>query len=269
MSWTTDRRALMTTPEVWSSLCKIAKPFPEVRSTLCKFTIFTYMNRFFNNLLNLFVPDSCLLCGKTLMNGEHSLCLVCQSKLPRVRGESHDNVAEHRVFGRIPYEHGASFCFYRREGDFASLIAKAKYNDKPWINYDMAKLFATELSSHGWPFDIDVVMPVPIHVLRRLKRGYNQSEPIAKAFGDVWHLPVEKHCLTKAEYTSSQVSHNRLQRLGSMEGTFRLKNIEQVQGKHVLLVDDVLTTGATLEACSQLLADAGARVSFLTLGLSD
>ena len=226
------------------------------------------MNRFFNNLLNLFVPDSCHFCGKMLVSGERSLCLMCQSKLPRVRGECHDNLAEHRVFGRVPYEHGASFCFYRSGGDFASLIAKAKYNDKPWINYDLAKLFAAELSVHGWPFDIDIIIPVPIHMLRRLKRGYNQSEPIAEALGEVWHLPVEKHCLKKAKYTSSQVSHGREQRLDAMEGTFRLENIEQLRGKHVLLVDDVLTTGATLEACAQLLTEVGARISFLTLGLS-
>lgn len=203
------------------------------------------------------------------MSVEHSLCLVCQSKLPRVRGESSDNPAEHRVFGRVPYEHGTSFCFYRSGGDFASLIAKAKYYDKPWVNYDLAKLFATELSAHGWPFDIDVVMPVPIHMLRRLKRGYNQSEPIAEALGKVWHLPVEKHCLRKSKYTSSQVSHGRQQRLEAMDGTFSLKNIERIRGKHVLLVDDVLTTGATLEACAQLLSEAGIRISFLTLGLSN
>ena len=223
----------------------------------------------FYNLIRLLLPDQCLLCHRTLTKGEKSLCLVCQAKLPRIRGEKSDNEAEHRMFGRVDFVHGTSFCYYRKQSDFSRLIISAKYKDMPWVNYNLARMFAVELSSAGWPFDIDVIMPLPIHILRRLMRGYNQTLPIAKALSKAWGLPVEDRCLKKHVYTSSQVSHNAHQRLVAVDNTFVLKHPERIAGKHVLLVDDVLTTGATLDACLQLLASAGARVSFLTLGLTE
>lgn len=223
----------------------------------------------FNALLDLLLPDQCLFCHKTLKRGEKSLCLVCQSKLPRIRGEKPDNEAEHRVFGKFPFEHGTSFCYYRKESDFSKLIISAKYHEKPWVNYNLARLFAAELPGSGWPFDIDCVMPVPVHVFRRIIRGYNQAAPIAKALSNVWKIRFDEQSLRKKSYTRSQVSNSANQRLSAVEGTFELKNPERFKGLHVLIVDDVLTTGATLDACAQLLVSAGARVSFLTLGLSD
>ena len=249
------RRSAITTFKVWWSNFRSA--------------IITFMLHFFNNLLSLIVPDFCFYCNQPLKEGERCLCENCKKKIPRTRSEKPDNEAEHRVFGKFRYEHGASFCYYRKEGDFASLIIRAKYLDKPWINYDLATMFASELSPAGWPFDIDLIMPVPIHFLRRLRRGYNQAQPIAEALSKAWKLPIDTKNLIKSRYTSSQVTHTGLQRLDALEGPFSLRHPEKLPGRHVLLVDDVLTTGATLDACAQLLIQAGARVSFLTLGLSD
>ena len=224
---------------------------------------------FFHHLLSFFVPDLCFYCHEPLLERQRCLCENCRKKIPRTRSDKPDNEAEHRVFGKFRYEHGTSFCYYRKEGDFASLIIRAKYHDKSWINYELATIFASELTPAGWPFDIDLIMPVPIHFLRRLRRGYNQSQPIAEALAKTWKLPIDSKSLKKSRYTSSQVTNSAIQRLDAMEGTFNLKNPAQFSGLHVLLVDDVLTTGATLDACAQLLLKAGARVSFLTLGLSD
>ena len=227
------------------------------------------MYKTISNIFSFFVPNLCLYCQKPLVNSEKCLCENCQQKIPRTRSDKPDNEAEHRVFGKFHFEHGTSFCYYRKEGDFASLIVKAKYNDKPWINYELTKLFTQDLTPAGWPFDIDLIMPIPIHFWRRMRRGYNQSQPIAKALSEVWNLPFDTKSLSKKTYTVSQVSHTAQQRLDAMQGTFQLKNPERFLGHHVLLVDDVLTTGATLDACAQLLIASGARVSFLTLGLSD
>lgn len=223
----------------------------------------------FYHLFNLFLPNECLYCHQPLLKGERTLCLMCQNKLPRTRTETADNEAEHRVFGRVPYQHGTAFCYYRRSGKFASILKQAKYNDRPWINYDIASLFAAELTAYGWPFDIDVIVPIPIHIFRRITRGYNQAEPIAEALSKAWKIPVEKRSLIKKAYTRSQTKHLALERFELIYGTFKLRHPERFQGRHVLLVDDVLTTGTTLDACSQLLVKAGARISFLTLGLSD
>ena len=96
----------------------------------------------FYNLIRLLLPDQCLLCHRTLTKGEKSLCLVCQAKLPRIRGEKSDNEAEHRMFGRVDFVHGTSFCYYRKQSDFSRLIISAKYKDMPWVNYNLARMFA-------------------------------------------------------------------------------------------------------------------------------
>lgn len=227
------------------------------------------MNAYIKRIIDLLMPDECVLCRRRLIDGEHSLCLVCQSKLPRTHCELPNNEAENRVFGRVAFVHGTSFCYYRHGGDFASLIKRAKYGDRPWINRNLASLFATELSAYGWPFDIDLIVPVPIHFFRRIVRGYNQTEAIAEGLSNVWNIPVETGCLKKKRYTTSQVKHSPEERFVAMNDTFELKNGDRLIGKHVLLVDDVLTTGSTLEACSDVLTKQGIRISFLTLGLSE
>jgi len=231
---------------------------------------------FFSDLLNFFIPKRCSLCHSYLVEGEELLCLVCQSKLPRVHAAKPDNEPEHRLFGRIEYEHGSSFCYYNKGGDFAWLVQSAKYREKPWYNFYLAKLFAVELGIDsreadgvGWPYDIDVIVPVPIHWMRRLKRSYNQSEWVAKGLAEVWHLPIENHCLYKKKYTKSQVGQSREERLDAEISSFGIKHPERLRNKHVLLVDDIMTTGGTLEACAATLKTIpGLKLSFLTLGLT-
>jgi len=229
-----------------------------------------------SDLVGFFFPKRCALCQQYLVEGEETLCLVCQSKLPRVHAAKPDNEPEHRLFGRLDYEHGSSFCFYNKEGDFASLLQAAKYKNKPWYNQQLAKLYAVELQQEsrdhdgvGWPYDIDVIVPVPVHWRRRLRRGYNQSEMVALGLAEVWHLPVESGCLYKCRYTSSQVGLSREERLAAETQTFAVRHSERLEGKHVLLVDDVMTTGGTLEACAEALKVVrGLRLSFVTLGLT-
>lgn len=228
------------------------------------------------HLLDFFFPKRCSLCRDYLVEGEEMLCLSCSAKLPRVRAEKPDNEVEHRLFGRVGYEHATSFCYYGKEGDFASLVRAAKYHDKPWYNLSLAKKFAVELmgetESAGrdcWPYDIDVIVPVPVHWVRRLRRGYNQSEYLARGLSEVWHLPIETGCLYKRRYTRSQVGRLREERMAAESGSFAVRHPERLAGKHALIVDDVLTSGATLEACADVLSQIpGLKLSFLTLGLT-
>lgn len=227
-------------------------------------------------LIGFFFPKRCPICNAYLVEGEETVCQVCQTRIPRVHASKPDNEVEHRLFGRVDYEHASSFFYYNKEGDFAALLKAAKYHDKPWYNYHLARLFAVELSSEsnageilGWPYDIDVIVPVPIHWRRLLSRGYNQSEKIACGLRDIWHIPVETGCLYKRISTRSQVGQSRELRLAAEAGSFGVKHPERLAGRHVLLVDDVLTTGGTLEACAKVLKQIpGLRLSFLTLGLT-
>lgn len=223
---------------------------------------------FVSSLLDFFFPRRCAFCGKYLVQGEETLCLVCQTKLPRIYATKPGNEVENRLFGRIAFQHATSFCYYNKEGQYAKLLQDAKYHDRPWINYDLTRLFASELNSAGWPYDIDLIVPVPIHWMRRIRRGYNQSEPIARALSRSWNLPVECNCFYKKHYTRSQVGKSREDRLEAEQGSFGLKHPERLVGKHVLLVDDVFTTGSTLESCAAVLEQVpDLRLSVLTLGM--
>lgn len=222
------------------------------------------------DLLDVLLPRICRVCKRTLLDGEVEICLHCQARLPRVHSDCADNEAAHRLFGRCRYEYVAAYFYYRPQDEFAQLIKQAKYNDWPSVNHSLARMFAAELSVTGWPYDIDVIVPVPIHWVRWLKRGYNQSIPIARALGEVWQLPVENHCLYKSRYTASQVGHSGESRRHHVRDSFALRHTERLEGKHILLVDDVMTTGATLEACATVLQKIpDVKLSFLTLGLAN
>lgn len=209
---------------------------------------------------------------------EAGVCLRCLAVLPRVHAEGPGNEVENRLFGKFPFEHATSFCYYTPDENFSSIIRQAKFADRPWLNTQLARLFVQELQlakgegspTDFWPYDIDVIVPIPLHPLRLLSRGYNQSVAIAEAVHEAWKLPIETRCLYKRRYTSSQVGLSGEERRKHEAGTFGVRHPARLAQRHVLLVDDVLTTGATLTAAADaLLATVpGIRISILTLSFA-
>lgn len=224
-------------------------------------------------MLNLILPRRCPYCEQVMLPQEQGVCLRCLAELPRVHAEGANNEVERRIFGRIPFEHATSFCYYTSEGPFGGIIRRSKFGNQPWYNAHLTRLFVQELSlspESGWPYDIDVIVPVPLHFIRLMLRGYNQVMPIAETLSDSWHLPIETQCLYKRRYTTTQVGLSAQERRSHEEGSFGVRHPERLAGRHVLLVDDVLTTGATLMAASDALLAAapGIRISILTLSLA-
>lgn len=216
------------------------------------------------------MPRRCALCNNMLERDEKTVCIECMLNLPRTYCYGPDNEAEMRLRGRADFEHGTAFCYYHHQGMLSQTIARAKYNYEPFLNKQMASLFAAELSASGagWPFDIEVIVPVPLHWFRFLRRTYNQSEFLARGLSEVWHIPVETRCLIKHRLIRTQVGLSYSSRLSTQSHAFALRHPERLAGKHVLLVDDVMTSGATLEACLDVLGQVpGIRLSFLTLGM--
>lgn len=224
-------------------------------------------------MINLLLPRRCPCCQRALMPAEGPLCLTCLAQLPRLHAELPGNQVEARLVGQFAFEHGTSFCVYTHEGLMSKAITQAKYQSRPWIDADLTRLFVQELrlAQSPWPYDIDCIVPIPVHWTRLLQRGYNQTMAIAEALREAWSLPIESHCLKKKFTKHTQVGLGREDRLRGVAGTFEINHPELLAGKHVLLVDDVMTTGATIVAAADVLLAAvpGVRISFLTLAMAE
>lgn len=214
-------------------------------------------------------PRECALCGKRLTGGERSICTNCLLVLPRTDYHTVEHSPLEKYFWtQFPIERAVSFFHHDGKGA-RQLIHLAKYKGRPNIGYDLAKIYAEELADTGFFSDIDCIVPVPLHWKRQLKRRYNQCEYIARGISAVTRLPLYNNVVKRTTNNASQTTVNHTERKDNVEGIFNLKRPELIEGKHVLLVDDVTTTGATIISCAKELAKAnGVKISVLTLALA-
>ena len=223
-----------------------------------------------DSLVHLFYPRLCEGCSKPLLLSEKVLCIGCTPHLPKT--EYHhipDNDTSLRFAGRIPFQHATTFAYFTHDGLLQHLLHQLKYKDKQEIGTYLGKQFAYDLEDHDWIKEVDVIVPVPLHPKKEAERGYNQSMLIATGMSEVLNIPVLPGALYRTRHTESQTKKSRAERIENMQEAFGLQHKDQLQNKHVLLVDDVLTTGATLESCALvLLPITGTRVSFGTIGIA-
>lgn len=215
-------------------------------------------------------PAVCECCGCSLVKGEKLLCLTCQYEMPRT-GYHRDNFGEiHKRLAApgLPIERTATMFHYIKDSPYAKLIQRAKYNDRPGIVRHLASTFARELSQENFFDGVDLLLPIPLHWLKRLKRGYNQSEEIAVAISKITGIPCGDNL--KALPHSTQTRKNALQRAANVAGTIKVAYPEEIAGKHIMLIDDVITTGATLLTAAKAihLASTSTKISILTLAAS-
>ena len=222
-------------------------------------------------ILDFISPRLCVVCGHRLAPTERSLCSVCLFHLPRTdfHQKPLDNPMAQLFWGLAPVEKAAALFYYHPHSETAQLVYRLKYNNRPDIGEDMGRVMACELQATEFFSDIDVLLPVPLASKRLRQRGYNQSEQLAKGISDITHLPIVTKALRRKHFQQSQTTLNRWQRQENVEDTFWLKDGSQLQDKHVLLIDDICTTGATLISCANTLKDIeGIRISVLTLGFT-
>ena len=193
---------------------------------------------------------NCLCCKKELVEGEEFVCLECLMGFPLVNSADEHNPLWHQLTGQVVFEHATHLGYYQPGDPFSQLIAQAKYDDKPMQNAMLTHLLCDRLEGSGWPFGVDVIVPVPVHWRRLLTRGYNQVTPIVRTLGKRWGLPVVSNCLSRAHYTMSQVGMSADARHSHQTSAFVLHHSQKLRSKHVLLVDDVCTTGSTLYAAT-------------------
>lgn len=218
-------------------------------------------------LLHLFFPALCIHCGQPLVGSESHLCTHCLTEIPWTHHAAHpDNTAEMRLAGRIPTEASAALMTFRKGNVAQSIVHQIKYHGSAQLAAQFGHLLGQEILASGRFNDIDLIVPVPLHWWRQLRRGYNQSRLICEAVSETIGKPVSSGNLYRKKYTTSQTHKNRLNRLNNMQGVFAVKKPQYFEDKHILLIDDILTTGATTEACYLAMSTIpGLRISVAAL----
>lgn len=224
-----------------------------------------------SSFLSLLFPRCCLVCGRPLAKGEECICTMCNINLPRTNYHlQEDNPVEQLFWGKIPLERATSFFFYRKGSDFRQILHQLKYGGRKELGATMGRYMASELLPSGFFKGIDVIIPVPLHKKKQQLRGYNQSEWIVRGIAAVTGISVNTESIIRRKNTETQTRKSTFERWENVDGIFELYSSEHLQGKHVLVVDDVLTTGATTVACASALMEVqGIRISILTLAVAE
>lgn len=223
-------------------------------------------------MVHLFFPHYCAVCGNRLHEGEEALCLHCNIDLPRTNLHLvRDNQVEKMFFGKIPIERATAFYYYRAGNPYDQIVRKLKYHGRKDLAVSMGKMMAEELLLAGFFNGIDYLIPVPLHPKRQRQRGYNQSERLAFGISQVTGIPMMADAIVRTRHTETQTQKSAQERYENMKEVFRLNREPSLfEGKHVLIVDDVLTTSATTTACADAMAGIdGLRISVLALSLAE
>ena len=223
--------------------------------------------KWINDLKELLFPRYCKVCKRRLMHSEQHLCIHCLLELPRTHYEREPNNLLMQHFMEWPEVlRATAYFYYYKEGKYSTLIHHLKYKDHPEVGTYLGRIAATELKASGFFDGIDLIIPVPLSKERYRKRGYNQCDYISKGISEVTSIDMCTSSIERIVNTDTQTAKGRMDRWKNAEGIFRVKDDTTLKGKHILLVDDVATTGATLHACiSALLTVPGVRVSVFAL----
>ncbi len=180
-----------------------------------------------------------------------------------------DNPVEQLFWGRCRIEKAAALSFYNRESRIRNLIHNLKYNGIREVGYELGKIYGVQLKNSGFTTDIDIIIPVPLHPAKERIRGFNQSDIISQGISDSTGIPVDRITLIRKNLSSTQTKKTRYERWTNVEGIFYVKNATVIRDKHILLVDDVITTGSTVESCvTELLKTEGVKVSVIALAVA-
>lgn len=215
---------------------------------------------------NLIFPNVCAACNCHLVRNEHFLCTQCLLLLPFIYLlPKFDNELAQIFWGRVQIENITALFQFHKKSRVQTLMHKLKYRGEKEIGVELGKRFGYEIKNTSFSL-IDIIVPVPLHPIRYLKRGYNQSEMIANGISEILQKPVDAESVIRRIHNESQTRKHRYERWKNVEGLFEVQVPKNIEGKHILLVDDIVTTGATLEACaSELLKLKDVKVSIVVL----
>ena len=223
------------------------------------------------DFVSLLFPELCVACRESLVANEHLLCTDCRFNLPYTNFYLQaDNIVARQFWGKINIEAAFALFYFNKGGKIQNMLHQLKYNGQQQIGNLLGNIAGGQLAKNEIFNNVDYIIPVPLHKKRFRERGYNQSTRFAEGLADKLNAVVEEDNLVRVRSTETQTHKSRFARFENMQEVFMVINPEKLQGKHVLLVDDVITTGSTLEACGeQLLKVEGLKLSIATIAYAE
>jgi ComF family protein len=219
-----------------------------------------------DSFLHLLFPHVCNGCGSDILNEESVLCMRCIDAMPETNFEIHPNNPIEKIFwGRLPLAGATAQFYFTKESLMQHLMHQFKYKKNKELGLQLGKIMGEQIIKSG-RIQVDALIPLPLFPAKEKRRGYNQATLLCEGMAEVMKIPVLDKVIIRPQHTETQTKKGRIERMKNMEGKFILSNPDAIQNKHLLLVDDVVTTGATLEACSkELLKAESVQLSVATL----
>lgn len=229
------------------------------------------MRNILHDFFGLFFPDLCPVCRTRLSEGEQYICTNCLLLLPKTNFHLQpDNRLEQFFAGRIPFQRIAAYAYFIKDGSIQQIIHELKYNHNPKIGRFIGQLCGENIKGSEFISAIDMLVPVPLHPKREKGRGYNQSYEICKGISEITGIPVDNTTLIRIVNNPSQTKNSRFDRWKNVENIFSITDTSRFQNKHILLVDDVITTGSTLESCAkEILKCESSMISIFAVGTAN
>ena len=235
-------------------------------------SIFYDISTVLRDVASLFLPRTCLACGRVLLENEGSVCLACRYNMPLPNfAKRKDNPIKLLFENVLDVESAAAMFWFVGGTEWQRIVHNFKYHGRWFFAQKMGEWMGEELLDSGNFDDIDLIVPIPLHYRRRLHRGYNQSEQLALGVGRKMGVECDFRSMRRCHYNDSQTSKSRSERWENVEEIFEVRRVEKLRGKHILLIDDVLTTGATMASCASAIVKAcegDVRISIATLTVS-
>lgn len=229
------------------------------------------LNEWWSDLAALLFPPICPVCGEPLGRGERTVCTLCRTTAPLTGfWREADNPVSRKFWGRVPLVQASGFLFYVHGSGWRQAIHAFKYRGAWRLARALGRWYGASLAESGLYGDIDAVVPLPLHPLKRIRRGYNQAEYLAEGIAAQLGTTVDRRSVRRCRNTASQTLKTRRERAGNVENAFAVRHPERLAGKHILLVDDVMTTGSTLASCATAILQTvpDCRISLAALAVS-
>ena len=229
------------------------------------------LGRIFHPLKALVFGSRCMICGSDVDASAHGICMSCRYNIPLTNyWLKEDNPVKERFAGMVPVVHASSFIFYREGSRWRETIHQFKYGGMWKSARELGRWYGAELKGSGLYDDVDVVVPIPLHPIKQMKRGYNQSSYIAEGIAKSLGVRALHRAVRRRRNNPAQAQCDFNQRWENVDSLFKVSDIRALSGKHILLVDDVLTTGATITSCARtiLCAVPDCRISIVTLAVT-